>query len=168
MFPPHSHSLSSSSPLRSLSSSSPLHMLPHCPPFGLCSSCRNSSSIPEVSLVFHCSPELQTFACCSIPRTCSGLLRSFSGLCHLCHVTTLVRVSPLPSCHLCLALVPVTGLANVQQTGSQPACRTQHLVPPLMAHSDSGQSSVRDNIARREMRTREDIWNGIGVPTKGA
>ena len=40
--------------------------------------------------------------------------------------------------------MPVTGPANVQQTGSQPACRTCHLVPPLVARSDSSRSYVRD------------------------
>ena len=46
----------------------------------------------------------------------------------------------------CLALVPVTGPANVQQTGSQPACRTRLLVPPLVARSDSSQSYIRDIV----------------------
>ena len=50
------------------------------------------------------------------------------------------------SSHPCLALVPVTGPANGQQTGSQPACQTRHLIPPLAARSDSGRSSVRDTI----------------------
>ena len=36
--------------------------------------------------------------------------------------------------------MPVIGLANVQQTGSQPACQTQHLIPPPTARSDSGLS----------------------------
>ena len=48
-----------------------------------------------LTLCFRCSPELRTFACCSLPWTHSGLLRSFSGLCRLRYVTTLVRVSPL-------------------------------------------------------------------------
>ena len=48
------------------------------------------------------------------------------------------------SFHPCIALVPVTGPANVQQTGSQPACRTRLLVPPLVARLDSSQSSVHD------------------------
>ena len=42
--------------------------------------------------------------------------------------------------------MPVTGPANVHQTGSQPACRTRHLVLPLAARSDSGRSSVRDTL----------------------
>ena len=49
------------------------------------------------------------------------------------------------SFHPCLASVPVAGPANVHQTGSQPACQTRHLVPPLAARSDSGRSYVRDN-----------------------
>ena len=48
------------------------------------------------------------------------------------------------SFHPCLASVPVTGPANVHQTGSQPACRTRHLILPLTARSDSGRSYVRD------------------------
>ena len=73
----------------------PLRMLPRCPPFGLCSSRRNSGPVPDVFPCFRCSLELWTFACCSLPWTRSGLLRSFSGLCRLRYVTTLVRVSPL-------------------------------------------------------------------------
>ena len=40
----------------------------------------------------------------------------------------------------CLAPIPVTGPANVQQTGSQPACQTQHLITPLTACLDSSWS----------------------------
>ena len=46
--------------------------------------------------------------------------------------------------------MPVTGPANVHQTGSQPACRTRHLVLPLAARSDSGRSYVRDNADTTE------------------
>ena len=62
------------------------------------------------------------------------------------HLTLDPSDSSRNSFHPCLASVPVTGPANVHQTGSQPACRTRHLVPPLAARSDSGRSSVRDSI----------------------
>ena len=50
------------------------------------------------------------------------------------------------SFHPYLTSVPVTGPANMQQTGSQPACRTCHFVTPLAACSDSGWSYVHDTI----------------------
>ena len=38
---------------------------------------------------------VRTFTRCSTSRTCSRLLWSLNGLCRLCHMTTLIRVSPL-------------------------------------------------------------------------
>ena len=61
------------------------------------------------------------------------------------HLTLNPLNLPWTSFHPCLASVPVTGPANVQQTGSQPACWTRHLVTPLVARLDSGQSFVHDS-----------------------
>ena len=46
----------------------------------------------------------------------------------------------------CLASVPVTGPANVHQTGSQPACRTRHLRSPFTARPDSGRSTFMTTL----------------------
>ena len=78
-------------------------------------------------------------------------LRRSSG-----HLTLDPLNSSQTSFHPCLALMPVTGPANMQQTGSQPACRTHHLAPPLTARSDSGRSYVRATVSNFRLLTSRD------------
>ena len=88
---------------------------------------KSVKNVRKMQKIYHCDTEL--------PRTSV-------------HLTLDPSNSPQTSFHLCLALVPVTGPANVQQTGSQLACRTRHLVLPLVARSDSSWSTFVTSTAQ--------------------